>query len=354
VLIMRLRAVNYYRLSGYLHPYQSLFEEVDLETAAEDVHNGYFWIDKKGGWTETEEGNQSGRDNAERARRQTIGRGMRLCVNQAGERVRGFEVNTLTVVATEGYEQFAENLQKEIEADTGMRFGIVEHHQFAGVSVVGSDGKAAPLGFDQSMVLWQHLKDAGYVNASGKVQDTLKRALKDGTLTLPEWPTPVYVSYAGQFMRAARHLPKVPSIRISATGNSLDVGGRYVQCQRIEAEEREGDETGSIAEEGADVAAACGPLPADSDATSEGRGMRVKDSPGHLQIFLIYSRLSHQDRDRWITSAIMGLDDSAACLWCPTQSYDDAHAVVDRLLARDMGKAFVTHGLPTRNQETAA
>jgi len=219
------------------HPdYQSLFKEIDLDTAAEDVHDGYFSIDKKGGWTETVESNKTGRENAERAynlimrekekllsfetplkfifshsalkegwdnpnvfqicalremgsereRRQTIGRGMRLCVNQGGERVRGFEVNTLTVVATEGYEEFAENLQKEIERDTGIRFGIVEHHQFAGVSVVGDDGKAMPLGFDQSKEIWQHLKDAGYVNASGKVQDSLKQALKDGTLALPD------------------------------------------------------------------------------------------------------------------------------------------------------------------------
>ena len=65
----------------------------------------------------------------ERERRQTIGRGLRLCVNQTGERLRGFEVNTLTVVATEEYEQFAENLQKEIEQDTGIRFGIVEKHR---------------------------------------------------------------------------------------------------------------------------------------------------------------------------------------------------------------------------------
>ena len=56
-------------------------------------------------------------DGAER--RQTIGRGLRLCVNQDGERVRGFEVNTLTVIATEPFEDFAANLQKEIEADTG-------------------------------------------------------------------------------------------------------------------------------------------------------------------------------------------------------------------------------------------
>ena len=34
--------------------------------------------------------------------------------------------NTLTVIATESYEEFAENLQKEIEKDTGIKFGIVE------------------------------------------------------------------------------------------------------------------------------------------------------------------------------------------------------------------------------------
>ena len=55
---------------------------------------------------------------SELERRQTIGRGLRLCVNQEGHRLRGFDVNTLTVIATESYEQFAENLQKEIEEDT--------------------------------------------------------------------------------------------------------------------------------------------------------------------------------------------------------------------------------------------
>ena len=77
----------------------------------------------------------------ERERRQTIGRGLRLCVNQQGERLRGFDVNTLTVMATESYEAFAENLQQEIEADTGIRFGIVQAHQFAAISVVDADGR---------------------------------------------------------------------------------------------------------------------------------------------------------------------------------------------------------------------
>ncbi len=123
------------------HPdYRTLFEEVDLRRAAEEVHDGYFSIDKKGGLDDTAENNQTNRDNAERAynlimkekekllsfetplkfifshsalregwdnpnvfqictlrdiqtereRRQTIGRGLRLCVNQDGQRLRGF------------------------------------------------------------------------------------------------------------------------------------------------------------------------------------------------------------------------------------------------------------------------
>ena len=43
------------------------FGEVALDVPAEDVHNGYFSIDKKGGWTDTAENNQANRDNAERA-----------------------------------------------------------------------------------------------------------------------------------------------------------------------------------------------------------------------------------------------------------------------------------------------
>ena len=119
------------------------------------------------------------------ARRQTIGRGLRLCVNQQGDRLRGFEVNTLTVIATESYEQFAEMLQKEIEEDTGIRFGIVEKHQFAAIPVVDATGRTTSLGVEQSEAIWNHLKEAGFVDVRGKVQDHLRQALKDNTLSAP-------------------------------------------------------------------------------------------------------------------------------------------------------------------------
>jgi len=122
----------------------------------------------------------------ERERRQTIGRGLRLCVNQQGERLRGFEINTLTVIATESYEQFAEKLQKESRRIRASLRNCGRLHQFAGIAVKGGDGKEMPLGFDQSKSLWEALRTAGLVDAKGKVQDTLRTALKNGTLTLPE------------------------------------------------------------------------------------------------------------------------------------------------------------------------
>lgn len=115
-----------------------------------------------------------------------IGRGLRLCVNQKGERIRGFDVNTLTVIATEGYEQFAENLQKEIEEDTGIRFGIVEEHQFAAISTQDADGERKSLGFEQSKALWTYLKESGFIDSRGKIQDSLRTALAKETLVLPE------------------------------------------------------------------------------------------------------------------------------------------------------------------------
>ena len=222
------------------HPdYQTLFQEVDLSRAAEEVHNGYFSIDRKKVGTKTVEvfkdtrgdskadddtynlimkekekllkfetplkfifshsALREGWDNpnifqictlrdiqTERERRQTIGRGLRLCVNQNGDRLHGFEVNTLTVVATESYQAFAENLQKEIEKDTGIRFGIVEEHQFAAIAVWKQGEEPSPLGFEKSKELWVYLKAHGFIDAHGKVQDALRKALKDGTLTVPE------------------------------------------------------------------------------------------------------------------------------------------------------------------------
>ena len=123
---------------------------------------------------------------SEMERRQTLGRGLRLCVNQKGERLRGNDINTLTVIATENYERFAENLQKEIEQDTGIRFGIIEEHQFADIRIANESGALIALGFEQSRAVWQFLKDRNFIDSNGKVQDHLRSILKNGNFQLPD------------------------------------------------------------------------------------------------------------------------------------------------------------------------
>lgn len=53
-------------------------------------------------------------------KRQEVGRGIRLCVNQNGQRVHDNQTNILTVVANESYETYVENLQNEIVEDYGL------------------------------------------------------------------------------------------------------------------------------------------------------------------------------------------------------------------------------------------
>jgi len=55
-------------------------------------------------------------------KRQEIGRGLRLSVNQDGQRIFDRNINRLTVVANERYEDFAKALQKEIQEDCGVDF----------------------------------------------------------------------------------------------------------------------------------------------------------------------------------------------------------------------------------------
>lgn len=54
-------------------------------------------------------------------KRQEIGRGMRLCVNKDGERITDRALNRLTIIANESYEDFANQLQSEME-ESGVAF----------------------------------------------------------------------------------------------------------------------------------------------------------------------------------------------------------------------------------------
>ena len=103
-------------------------------------------------------------------KRQEIGRGLRLPVNEAGERVRDESVNRLTVIANESYEEFANALQNEFEQDYGIRFGVIEKHAFAGITR-NFDGDAMAIGKLESAKIWKSLQQHGYIANNGKVLD---------------------------------------------------------------------------------------------------------------------------------------------------------------------------------------
>ena len=215
--------------------YDTLFHDVDTTTLPEKVHDGYFSIDKKGAEVDTSESTQAEKDNAERGyqlimknktlllsfdspvkfifshsalkegwdnpnvfqictlneissdmrRRQMIGRGLRICVNQDGERVPGFDINTLTVMANESFQDFAENLQHEIEQEEEIKFGQVEEHSFANITVVNAAGEQEYLGLEKSKLVYNYLKEQHYISSTGSVQATLKEALHDDRMEYP-------------------------------------------------------------------------------------------------------------------------------------------------------------------------
>jgi len=222
--------------------YSSLFGEiVDLDSEASMVHNGYFSIDKQpkasnkkekfeyfkdtSGSVNADEDTynlimkdkekllsfdsklrfifshsalKEGWDNpnvfqictlkeagaSEIRRRQEIGRGLRLAVNQDGERMRGFDINKLTVMASESYEDFVDGLQKEIEKETGIIFGLIKDHSFNNIVVEMQGNEPVFLGQEKSVELFNFFTLKGYINTKGKVQDSLREDLKSGSVDL--------------------------------------------------------------------------------------------------------------------------------------------------------------------------
>lgn len=162
---------HYRQADGSAGKFARWFDELYRELAGEDsdgVHNGYFSQDKNGKFKDTKGDTQADNDtyhlimrdketllsfasplrfifshsalkegwdnpnvfqictlNETRSaikKRQEIGRGLRLAVNQNGERVRDESVNVLTVIPNESYESFAKNLQQEYEDECDIKF----------------------------------------------------------------------------------------------------------------------------------------------------------------------------------------------------------------------------------------
>ena len=126
-------------------------------------------------------------------KRQEVGRGMRLCVNQKGERQDSdllgdavYETNVLTVIASESYKDFSEALQKELAESITSRPILVTEALFAWKTITTSNGEQLTLMPAQAATIMEELIAAGYVKKQMLTEKyyTEKAA---GTLQLEDW-----------------------------------------------------------------------------------------------------------------------------------------------------------------------
>lgn len=116
-------------------------------------------------------------------RRQTIGRGLRLPVNQDLERVPDRSIAQLSVIAHESYQAFAAALQDEY-ARAGVSIGRVRPGEFSKIVTYVDDAEVR-LGYRKSKQIWDHLLQAGFIDEEGKVTGLFNPAFKNFTLNLP-------------------------------------------------------------------------------------------------------------------------------------------------------------------------
>ncbi len=128
------------------------------------------------------------------AKRQEVGRGLRLCVNQAGNRMDAdslgeavHDVNLLTVIASESYKTFVSDLQADIKTVLYDRPTKAEIEYFVGKTVKDMDGMPVVIDEKQAKAIYKYLIKNDYINTDDSVAAKYREAVKNGTCeSLPE------------------------------------------------------------------------------------------------------------------------------------------------------------------------
>lgn len=126
------------------------------------------------------------------SRRQEIGRGLRLCVNQEGDRQdavslpgRVHDVNVLTVVTDESYTEFVDGLQKEIAESLSFRPREASVDYFMGKTILMEEGEAVKVNDSQAREMFFYLVKNDYIDSAGHVTDVFKTGMREGQLVQP-------------------------------------------------------------------------------------------------------------------------------------------------------------------------
>lgn len=126
-------------------------------------------------------------------KRQEVGRGLRLCVNQDGERmdtnVLGNDVhnvNVLTVIASESYDSFAKGLQSEIADAVADRPRAVTADLFIGKVIKDDKGNEQVVDSDTAHAIHFDLIVNGYIDKKGVLTDKYYEDKANGEVKITE------------------------------------------------------------------------------------------------------------------------------------------------------------------------
>ncbi len=123
------------------------------------------------------------------AKRQEVGRGLRLCVNQQGNRMDAetcgetvHDINMLTVIASESYKSFVTDLQSDIKTMLYDRPLAATSEYFKGKFVKTTDGAQNEIDSRMANDIEFYLIANGYVDRDRKITDKYREDLQAGTL----------------------------------------------------------------------------------------------------------------------------------------------------------------------------
>ncbi len=126
-------------------------------------------------------------------KRQEVGRGMRLCVNKNGERqdqdVLGehvFDTNILTVIASESYDNFAKQLQREIAEAVAYRPTVVTVALFEGKTFADAEGNTIKVSTEMARKINNRLVKKDYIDDDGMLTPKYHDDKRNGTLDFGE------------------------------------------------------------------------------------------------------------------------------------------------------------------------
>lgn len=126
-------------------------------------------------------------------KRQEVGRGLRLCVNQDGERmdvnVLGDDVhnvNVLTVIASESYDSFARGLQSELAEAVADRPRAVTADLFIGKVIKDTQGNEQVIDPDTAQAIYFNLAVSGYIDKKGALTDKYYEDKANNQITVAE------------------------------------------------------------------------------------------------------------------------------------------------------------------------